>query len=225
MGDFLETFDNPYDPNKQDLEPQTLPIDEVFKRAINTALLRMHTWLPAKVVALRGPQKVDIQPLLQTRYVTNQVVTLPPIQNVMVVMTMGADYSIKVPVAVGDTGIALFCERSLDVWSVSGGVVDPADTRHHDMTDAVFIPGLYPFAAQLTDQTTDLVITNGDAQFRVQKDGKFAVKNKSQELIANLVRLVTALSTASTVVGGPFIPSVVTELNTIIANLQSLEGS
>ena len=30
---------------------------------------------------------------------------------------------------IGDTGIALFCERSLDVWGVQGGLVDPKDAR------------------------------------------------------------------------------------------------
>lgn len=166
-----ETFDNPYDPNVPDLEPQTLPMDEVIRRAIQAALMRLHTWLPGQITEIQGNGRVTVQPMLQSRYITGQLVTLPPIQNVIYQQPRGANFSIKLPIAVGDTGRISFCERSLDVWSVSGGIVDPADTRHHNMTDAVFTPGLYPFDDQIEDNSTDLVLTAGKAIVRMQQSG------------------------------------------------------
>lgn len=56
----------------------------------------------------------------------------------------GAD--LVVPVAVGTTGLLVFCDDSLDVWLSKGGLVDPLDDRHHALSDAVFIPGLRPFS-------------------------------------------------------------------------------
>jgi len=56
----------------------------------------------------------------------------------------GAD--LVTPVAVGDTGLLVFCDGSLDVWLSKGGLVDPLDDRHHALSDAVFIPGLRPFS-------------------------------------------------------------------------------
>jgi hypothetical protein len=50
------------------------------------------------------------------------------------------------PVSVGDTGLLVFADGSLDVWLARGGVVDPLDDRHHALSDAVFIPGLRPFS-------------------------------------------------------------------------------
>jgi hypothetical protein len=56
----------------------------------------------------------------------------------------GAD--LVVPVAVGDTGLLVFADDSLDVWLSKGGLVDPLDDRHHALSDAIFIPGLRPFS-------------------------------------------------------------------------------
>lgn len=168
---------DPYDPTSQDLTPETKPLPIVISEAIEAAFLAKHVWLPARVSALKGNQKVDVQILLKGRYVDGQVIEHPPIQNCIVSMPMGADYSIKVPVAVGDTGIALFCDRSLDVWSVQGGIVDPQDSRNHDFSDAIFIPGLYPFNQQTQDATTDLVVTNKLSVTRFQKTGTLTSTN------------------------------------------------
>lgn len=56
----------------------------------------------------------------------------------------GADLIVNV--SVGDTGLLVFCDDSLDVWLSKGGLVDPLDDRHHALSDAVFVPGLRPFS-------------------------------------------------------------------------------
>jgi hypothetical protein len=132
----------------------------------------LHVWLPASVVKVRGNQQVDIQPLLQRFYKDGALVTLPVVQNVPVQMPRGTNYGIKYPISEGDTGIALFCERSLDAWLVAGGLVDPADSRTHDLSDAVFIPGLYPLNAQATGAATDLVIKNGGTEISINNPQK-----------------------------------------------------
>lgn len=174
---------NPYDPNSTDDSPEVLPLDVLMKDAINAALLNVHTWLPAKVVKIKGNQRADIQPLLQRQYITGDVVDLPVIQDALVHMPMGKNWYVKLPFDVGDDGIALFCERSLDKWSVNGGLVNPEDSRHHTLSDVVFIPGLVPFSGQTTDATTDMIFKNGDAVFKMKRSGKFQIKNNSNELI------------------------------------------
>lgn len=205
---------NPYDPSSQDFTPETLPMDQVIKMAIESAFVKKHVWMPAQVVNIRGNQKVDIQVLLQSRYADGTLVLPKPVQNVMVSMPMGSDYSIKLPVLVGDTGIALFCDRSLDNWCVSGGIVDPADSRTHDFSDPIFIPGLYPFSGQTTDLTTDLVVTNGLVKAKFKKiggvefsgavmdvkfnpDGTFTFTNSAVELMDLLVQITDQVQTLS----------------------------
>lgn len=217
---------NPYDATTPDFTPETKPLDVIVKQAIESAFLKKHVWMPAKVVNVNGNQKVDIQVLLQGRYMTGEVVTRAPIQNCIVCMPIGADYSIKVPVAVGDTGIALFCDRSLDIWKVQGGLVDPEDGRNHDFSDPVFIPGIYPFSGQTQDTTTDMVFTNGKGVVRISKDGKFKITNGTKELLQILNHLLDTLinRTFTLTMLGPekFIDSTNLELTLIMNDLQQL---
>lgn len=219
-----QVYDNPYDDRNPDWSEQTPPMDQVIREAIRAAMLDVFFMRPAVVTKVHGNQKVDVQVLLKRVYTNGTAVNLAPIQNVMVSMPTGEGWSIKYPISVGCKGMAIFCDRSLDKWSNSdGGFVDPVDTRAHDLSDPVFVPGLVPFAQQTTDTTDDIVLTNGDAELHLAKEGKFKLKGAGgQELLNNLVNLVDTLSTASTVAGGPFIPSVVTLLNTIKANLQQI---
>lgn len=196
---FNDIQPNPYDPNTQDQTPETPPLDEVLRRAISVAIMKLRVHLPGQIVKIRGPQQVDVQPLLQTRYTNGQVVNLPVIQNVMVQMPFGKNYSIKLPIAVGDTGSLLFCDRSLDVWSQgTGAIVDPQDSRNHALQDAVFIPGLVPFPNQLTDDSTDLIITAGKAVQKFQQGGTFVLSNGENELIDLLDQITQQLKTLAT---------------------------
>lgn len=199
---FEQTFPNPYDQNSVDQQPEKLPLDEIIRQAMRAHTLGMRVCLPCSVTAVKGNQKVDLRPLLKTRYRNGDVVTLPQIQNVMVSMPMGAGYSIKLPVAVGDTGWAIFCDRSLDAWvASSGGVVDPQDSRQHDISDPIFVPGLPPFSMQTTDTTTDLVITNGALKARFQKSGTFVVTNGQNELLDILDKITAQIQNIAATLG------------------------
>lgn len=243
MPEVPELFDNLYDPDSIALQSETKPFDQIIIDAINAALYEVHTWLPAQVTVVNDNGSVNLQPLLQRRFKDGSLKDLPIIQNVPVSMPRGADYWIKLPVAQGDTGVALFCERSLDIWNVSGGIVDPADTRTHDLSDAIFVPGLYPLNAPLPGNADDLVVHNGKAELYVQKNGKFKATNGMQELfdlldqlMSNYINLMNTLATDTytlTMLGPqPFIASTVTEIqnlqNTaqqIQTNLETLKGS
>lgn len=189
---------SPFDSETPELEPQTLPMDEIIRQAIKSSMLLMHVMLPASVIKVNGNQSVDIQPLLKSRYIDGRVINRPPIKNVMVGMPMGADYSIKLPVAVGDTGYALFCDRSLANWSASdGGIIDPEGSRQHDLNDPIFVPGMVPFKNQTKDNTTDMVLTNGKMIIRVQKAGTILLTNGQNELMAVLDEFMQQVHTLS----------------------------
>jgi hypothetical protein len=170
----LQQYDNPYDPSTQDFQPQTLPLDELIALGLRKLELRLNVWRPAQVVNVRGNGRVDVQVLLQGQYINNPTpFNLPVIQDCLVNHLRGNDYYDRPPIAVGDTGIAMFCDRSLDAWSVQGGMVFPNDPRAHTLSDCAFVPGLYPFNNQIIDTTTDLVRNNGLSNLRMRKDGGF----------------------------------------------------
>lgn len=170
-------FDDPYDPDVQDTESETPNLDQVITDAIDAALVDVHTHLPAKIVSVKGNQKVNVQILLKTRLKNGQVVDRPVIQDVQVWMPGGADYWIKLPIKVGDLGELHFSERSLDKIKVSGGSVDPADPRKHNLSDAVFYPGGRPFNAQLPGGATDLIIHYKEAEIGIKADGSVSTKS------------------------------------------------
>lgn len=173
---------------------ESKPMDEVLRLAVEGLLVDLHTALPCRVTKVLNNSFVNIQPLLQRKYTIGTLVSLPEIQNVQVSHVRGADYWIKLPVAVGDLGLAIFCERSIDNWKLEGNLSDPQDSRRHDLSDAVFIPGTYPMNNVLPGAAGDMIIHNQHAEIYLQKPGKFLIKNDSHELLALIADLADVVS-------------------------------
>jgi len=195
---YLDPPVNPYDPAVPNLEPQTLPPDEIIRRAVRDGALALKVCIPASVTKINGDQNVDVQPLFKSRLITGEVKIIPPVQQVPVSMMMGNDFSVRLPVAVGDTGYLIIADRNMDAWLAgSGGIVDPLDSRSHNLTDAIFVPGLVPMGKQTKIGGTDLVITNGKLVAKFQKAGTFVVTNGANELLDLLVQITNECQSLS----------------------------
>lgn len=233
-------YSNPYGADPTQADASTQPLDEILRNAVDGMMLDLHTCTPVQVVRVRSNGLVDLQPLIKRKYRDGALVALPVIQGVPVEHPRGTNWWVKLPVTVGDYGRAVFTERSLDVWSVAGGVVDPADTRHHDMSDAVFVPGLYPNNQQVTGAATDMVLHNGSADLKVQRAGTFLIKGASDEVLDLLVKITDHLSstlealnlaTTNTIFGPMQLNNFATyatlksEVDTLNAKLTALKGS
>lgn len=241
MSPYTDPPVSPYDPSYPDYESQKRPLDQVIRDALFAHTLGIKVCLPAKVAQVMSNQVVNIQPTLQVRYIEQSSGTnLPILQNVPVSMPMGQGYSIKLPIAVGDTGYCIFSDRSLDAWLAgNGSVVDPQDARQHDISDAIFVPGLVPFSNQTNDSTTDLVITNGVANIHVEKAGKFKLQNSQNELMNLLVEITTEIQslsqtlstdTVNTIYGPTKLnafatySNIASQLNDLLSKLETLQG-
>ena len=93
---------------------------QIMRDAILSQLYDVHVCLPARVEKYdAGSQKADIKPLLKKRYkVEAKDTDLPVITDVPVQWPSAAGGSayLHLPLAAGDPGMAVFCERSLDAW-------------------------------------------------------------------------------------------------------------
>ena len=172
-------------------ETPTLP--QVLDLAIKKRLLDLHVSMPAQVEKYDGV-KADVRPLLKRQLRSGEEFELPVITNVPVIQPRTANAELHMPIAAGDTGTLLFCERSLDTWLVQGGCINPNDFRMHDLSDAQFIPGLKPFNAESAYDAERVVLKHGDALFTLKADGKMKFTNGTEELMDLVRQLIDKVS-------------------------------
>jgi hypothetical protein len=171
----------------------TIPTDptwaEVILQAIDSALLNLHTGLPAKVISYdSSKQSAEVAPLLKRAFedpldpTATTVRTVPVISNVPVVFPAGGGWSLTFDLSPGDIVHLAFAERSLDRWleAPSGQAVDPVSARRFDLSDAVAIPGLRPRSAPLAGAGRPgmrLGKDDGSAEVQINADGSVLIKS------------------------------------------------
>lgn len=207
---------------------QTPGLNDVLDAACSRVASQLRVCLPAKVDRVLGQQRVDVKPLLKQR-VRGLVLEYPIVPAALVCMPVGAGFELSYRLQPGDTGILLCADRSLDAYAAGDGAtpVDPADSRCHHLTDAIFVPGLVPTAKQ-TATTDDMVLRNGAATMHLQKNGTFTFRNQQNEMMALLVQMAQQLKAladdlASAQVLTPLGPSPF--LSSSIANFVDVSGT
>ena len=159
----------------------TANLAKVLLEAIKAELFDVHTCLPARIEKYdEAEQRANVAPLLKKKYkFEDEPVDLPVIASVPVQWPSanGGAAFIHLPLKVGDFGIIVFSERSLDTWLAGeGDSVSPQDPRHHHLSDAVFIPGVLPFKKALSISDADsLFIKNGDAEIELTAGGNINI--------------------------------------------------
>lgn len=216
-------------------ETETPTLERLIKAAIENRLLDVYTALPGRVEAYTASlQKADIQPLIQRETVDAEIVDLPKLVDVPVKWPRTSTAIISLPLTVGDTGTIIFHGRSIDNWLISGGLVNPDDIRKHDLSDAEFIPGMYPFSQPGLAEDDNILIQNGIGLIRIKPEGKFEIGNGTIELIDEVIKELdeakktadaSALITVNTVVGTSTVPNNVASFTAISAALVTIKAA
>jgi len=123
----------------------------------------MRVALPGRVESYdAATQKANVQPLIMDEDFDDLgervAQRLPVVTNVPVCFPGAGGYRVTFPMAIGNTVLLVFSSSSLDRWLSRGGEVDPEDDRHHHISDAVAIPGLFDFAHVPTSAPTDAMV-------------------------------------------------------------------
>ena len=118
--------------------------------------------MPARVERYDSSlQVIDAQPLIKETYAQTDgaevSVALPLCQNVPVQFPGGGGMRITFPVAVGDTVLLVFGDRSRDSWQVQGGLSDPLDARRHHLSDAYALLGFHANSSPYQDADPSVI--------------------------------------------------------------------
>jgi len=208
---------------------ETPTLAHVIQTALKRFQTELHTCLPAEIVTYdRTKQKASVQPLLQRKTKDGVAFNFPVITNVPCRFERTSKFSITYELKPKDTGIIIVSERSLDVWLNKGGLVDPNDLRKHDINDAIFFPGLFPFSTPAPAEANVALIQNDKTRFRLYENGKMAFTNlnSNEELVKVLSDLCQALISAltTTAIGPqPFTPSTISALTSVKSRLDTLK--
>lgn len=154
-------------------------LTEVLTIFGESLLNRIHTCLPARIERYDYTiQKAEVKPLLKRKFSNGTISELPVIVNVPVVWPRAGGAILHFPLRKGDMVLLVFCEAALDFWLSKGGITEAGDTRRMDLTDAIAIPGLYPFSESspvIDNQSVQLVY--GDASIKIKNNGQVDIND------------------------------------------------
>jgi len=176
-------------------------LEELLKSSFQAQLVNQWTSIPCIVVSVRdglNGQMVDIQPTINQKQKDGTVKERSVILGVPVSFQVSKKAGFTFPIEVGDTGIALFSMRSLDVWKSSNGLPStPNNNAKMDKSDAMFIPGLQPPGMAvnnpakhvLTHSTSDTVLFQNlggvESEVRLKADGSIEINTSNQPVTIN----------------------------------------
>lgn len=196
-----------------------------MKEAARSAVACVNVCLPATVVDYDDTtQKASVKLVPRFRRKDaangNQIVCYDPpnISGVPVAFPGAGEFSITWPLAAGDTGYVVFSDRSMDEWLSSGASrTEPQDIRRHNITDAIFVPGMRPFSDALGSEAIDssaLVITGDCIKLGSSSASDFValaslVFDQFEKLEAIVADYIVAFNAAVTIAKANNAPEVV----------------
>ncbi len=136
------------------MDLRTIPDDMKEFISFDSMMYGINTASPGRIMSFDG-KLATVQMTVRIKILDNGVVRYlnpPLITNVPVVLpsSMGGGFFLTVPIVKDDPCLLIFSQRAIDNVVKLGGIQNPVDgpipettrIRHHDMTDAICIPGL-----------------------------------------------------------------------------------
>jgi phage baseplate assembly protein gpV len=116
---------------------------ELVKRTFRELMKGVCTSIPGHILAFDPATQLAQVQIGIIRIDTNGAeFTPPPLITVPVHFCGGVNFSVEYEINPGDEGIIIFSQRCIDGWKNTGGVAKNPIFRFHDLSDAVFLPGI-----------------------------------------------------------------------------------
>lgn len=123
-------------------------IKNLIRRMIGAELAVVRTHFPAVVVSYDElTNTASVQPcvkLMRVLDASQENVDMPQLDDVPVYQLGSGKCLLTVAPQAGTYGFVHVCDRELETWMDTGGIIAPSSSRRFDISDCVFYPGLYP---------------------------------------------------------------------------------
>lgn len=106
--------------------------------------------------------KVDVEVL---------VGNYPKIPNVKVLQPGSKGFVVRFPIEEGDVGLVIFLDWNIDNWVVSGRK-DEEEVQPHNISNAIFIPGLFSDPDQTGELATEDKMVVGPQPLHIEMNGQ-----------------------------------------------------
>jgi len=125
-----------------------LKMPDVLKIAFQSFMNNVHTCIPGTIESYDPvKKKVSVKPGIKKELDTGSI-SYPVITDVPVMFPCTKDSIITFPLKKGDGCLILFSETCLERYlSAAGEEVEAGDKRKFALSDAICIPGLFPFGS------------------------------------------------------------------------------
>lgn len=153
---------------------------EAIKVTIEAMLAEMvNTSIPGIVEKYdHTTAKATVTPAVKKVFLDGTVLEPKPIENVNVQFPRGGDYIHHFPINKGDYVLLVFCQRSIDNWKTGGGIKVPGARRKFSSSDAIAIPGVFPFSEPTgVSNNTDIVFKTGNGSIVIEQSGRVNIND------------------------------------------------
>jgi hypothetical protein len=168
---------------------------DIFDKFLNSRFENIHTCLPGKINKFNSAtRKADVKPLVKLKNKSGSIIEIPAISDVPVLLPSGSNFSLSWAVQSGDGCLILFAETGIgNFLNGAGQDVEADDQSRFSLTDAICIPGLFPFA-RIPDSGVSITSdTSNQLTIELQK---FVLKNQIESLgtlVKDLIIQIKAL--------------------------------
>jgi hypothetical protein len=187
--------------NKMEQKERWEDIQNGVKEGLNRALSRLWTALPVIVAEDSSDgHTVSLQPAINGTHYNAQdgsykSINMPQLKDVPIHFPQAGGLVHTFPVKKGDEGIVVFSARCIDGWWQNGagkdsqGNVtgqDQMEARRHNLSDAMFIPGIRSNPRKLSNISTNssqIRLDDGSAYVELMLDGTINFKPKTNVYI------------------------------------------
>jgi len=201
-------------------------LTDVIRGALTSRLLETYIHLPGTVDSYENG-KAGVQINIKKKYEDGTTSLTPVITDVPVLLPRsdGGEAYLQLPIKRGDTGLLAFSQRSMDEWLIEGGNKAPKSVRMNDKSDAIFIPGLYPFNNTVSENNDNVVLKNGNMSIELYPNGKIKIEGATQDFLSLMNDTLSSLISAKVITGigpMPFLATTVAEFTLIQQKLSTL---